>query len=431
MATNHLREPDLARPVKGPNERRALVEYVLSTAELQETDYLEWKRVYDLSTRPGAASVAKHLIGFANRSAPQAERHMGGHAYLLVGVEPSLLAGVPHWDAADVENWLSPFVNPELRYDVHAVPLSDKRVLLFDIEPPGDGDPVFALQRASADDRGRALPEGAIYVRRSGKTETHNASDLTRLVARAGTTGPRLRLNVELDADAVTVIQQSLFSDATRDRCLDQRRAELLRGVPTSARLGISSLPAGGEFRSVERYTADVEHYIEAAARKWPAVVASDHVRNARSKLSVALVNETDEHFDAAVLELTLPLPRLAVHLSTAGAALFEPPKAPPPWGSGVRGMIREAEEGIALAAHELEEVADETTLVRFPPTHVRPHTRHRMGALYLAILQAYAGETLDVSWRITARNSRGDLPGSSDFHVPGAPLSPQHASAD
>ena len=89
---------------------------------LQETDYLEWKSGYDLSAKPGAGKTAKQLIGFANRDPSRAAGHLQGHAYLLLGVEAGKLVGIPaQWDSADVETWVSPFVNAELIYEIHYV----------------------------------------------------------------------------------------------------------------------------------------------------------------------------------------------------------------------------------------------------------------------------------------------------------------------
>lgn len=67
MTSEVPQQPNLQLPLAKPLDRRALVDYIQGTPGLQETDYLEWKVGYDLSRRPVAAQVAKHLIGFANR----------------------------------------------------------------------------------------------------------------------------------------------------------------------------------------------------------------------------------------------------------------------------------------------------------------------------------------------------------------------------
>lgn len=373
---------DLAGPARGPLERRAVVEYVLNTPELQETDYLEWKSGYDLSTRPGAAATAKQLIGFANRDESQAARHMGGHGYLLLGVEPEHLVGVPEWDSADIENWLAPYVGPELRYDVHVVGSRGKKVLLFDVDRPQPGDPIFCLKRAGGDPDGKALPEGAIYVRRSGKTDIHNAADLTRLQMRARAAGTHLNLQVELDATDVAVIDSGLLEDELRDSYLRERRDALLQSLPASGPFGMPLYPPHGEFRSVDRFQAEVDRFVESAAQRWGSFVAAEHVTNQASKLTAELVNDTDDNFHEVVVELEFPLPRIYIHLSPYDAReLFNAPEEPVPWGHGMSGLTQTFIPESGRGSPEIESRDDVTSLIRYQPIHARPHTRHRVGS--------------------------------------------------
>jgi predicted HTH transcriptional regulator len=187
--------PDFTTLARRPSERLAIVEHVRDTPALEETDYLECKSAYDLTTRPGAAATARQLIGMANRDFAQVERHVEGSAYVLMGVEPGTLHGVPHWDSADIENWLERFVQRELRYEVHYVEVDGKEVLLFIVDAPRQGDPIYCLQHGSEMEEvvtgtpgaerktKRALRKGEIFVRHGGKTEPHTPDDLARLVS--------------------------------------------------------------------------------------------------------------------------------------------------------------------------------------------------------------------------------------------------------
>jgi hypothetical protein len=86
---------NLTQRLRRPSERLALVEYIASSPTLQENEHLEWKSGYDLGKRPDAGEVAKQLVGFANRDPARAQRQTGGFAYVLLGIEPGAVTGVP------------------------------------------------------------------------------------------------------------------------------------------------------------------------------------------------------------------------------------------------------------------------------------------------------------------------------------------------
>ncbi len=126
--------PDLPSPPAGirrPSDRLALVRWVRDTTGLQEPDWLEWKRGYDLTGKPGRATTAKHLIGLANRDPDAAVRHLDGFGCFLLGVEPGNCPGVPEHDSADLETWLRPYLGDKVNFDIHYVTLDGSRVLLL------------------------------------------------------------------------------------------------------------------------------------------------------------------------------------------------------------------------------------------------------------------------------------------------------------
>lgn len=91
---------DSSRPYRWPSELVALVEAVMGTDPNNESTWIEWKSTLDLNDKSGHRQVAKHVLGFANRSVTAARLHAGGHAYLIVGAEPGNLAGVEQVDPA-------------------------------------------------------------------------------------------------------------------------------------------------------------------------------------------------------------------------------------------------------------------------------------------------------------------------------------------
>ncbi|MGD0454370.1 MAG: ATP-binding protein [Solirubrobacteraceae bacterium] len=465
--------PDFTTLARRPSERLAIVAHVRDSRTVEETDYLEWKSAYDLSSKPGAAATARQLIGMANRDFAQAERHAEGSAYVLIGVEPGMVHGVPHWDSADIENWLARYVVPELRYDPHYVEIDGKEVLLFTVDAPRQGDPIYCLQRqcdveevVTSGSTGqvekrikKTLPKGAIYVRHGGKTEQHTPEDLTRLTARAAAAErPTLDVEVLLDTSKAVTISESLVSDAHREGRLRAWREEMLaklpRRKPKPARgpLDFMTLPSFdysiqlpsrpiGEKRSEEEYEADVEEYAQAMRipGAWLRAIAIEWVKERKSVLDVSVRNDTEQNYENAVIELTLlGLTRGNVFAAEGDAARLLPvPEEPEKWGdmSFIRpiGAARYPVTSIAAAARQpdVEEPSKGQVLVRYPELRIRPHTTHRLEPLLLALAPFMAGETVPVHWRVTTSSTDGHQEGDLILRVPGGAAASEPEAAE
>ena len=416
--------PDFTHLARRPSERLAIVEYVLHTPNLHETDYLEWKSGYDLAKKPGAAATSKHLIGFANRDLVQAARHADGYAYLLLGLEPGGNQGVEIWDSADIENWLVRFVGRDLRYDADYVGIVGKQVLFLTVDPPRHGDPIYCLQQTSGQPgTGNTMPGGTVYVRHGGQTDVANASDIARLTARACAITANLDLRVEFDTSAVAVIGEHLLTESARDEFVDREKRRLYGSLPSrqGGMFGVESL---GDLRSREEFRLEVAAYLEAVATFWSTVVVVDHIRNERSVLVPSIVNKTDQNFEDVVVELSMPFDIRRIYLRSGQAAVrLNPPEAPKEWGAGLLAFMHRPiampRLGVQPPEPELEEPAKGVTLVRFAPLHVRPHTSHRLTPLLLALTPDLAGATQSVYFRVTARNTPGQLKGDLDLVIP------------
>jgi hypothetical protein len=458
--------PDFTTLARKPSELLAIVKHVRDTPTLEETDYLEWKSAYDLSSKPDAAATARQLIGMANRDFAQAERHADGSAYVLLGVEPGVVPGVAHWDSADIENWLARYVEPELRYDAHYVGIDGKEVLVFTVDAPRQGDPIYCLQRtceveevitppASAGQEEKrikkTIPKGTIYVRRGGKTEQHTPEDLKRLGARlAVAERPILDVAVMLDTSKAVAISEGLTNDAHRDERLrawrEKMLAKLPRREPKPARgpLDLINFPSFdyamqlpsrpvGERRSEEEYKAEVEMHVHAmkARGAWLQAIAVGWVKERRSVLGVSVRNNTEQNYEHAVIELTLiGLTRGNVFAAEGDAArLLRIPEEPEEWGdmSFIHSIAtRYPVTPIAALAKprpDIEEPSTGQVLVRYPELRIRPQTTHKLEPLLLALAPFMAGESVPVHWRVTASNTDGYQEGGMDYHVP-APAS-------
>ena len=191
----------------------------------------------------------------------------------------------------------------------------------------------------------------------------------------------------------------------------------------TAPSLGLPSLSVA-ERRNRQEFTQEVETYANAVTSQWPAVVAVHHVAHERSQLVAVLVNDSAENFEDVVLEVKLPVELNCVYTRPReAAARLHPPERPQPFGQWLLSHIATPPVIPVTRAPEpeLEQTDKDLTLVRFPPLHVRPHTRHRLQRVLLALPPTLAGTTLTVGWRITARNTPGQLGGEVELPLPAA----------
>lgn len=80
---------DRTRALRTRSELISLVSAVRDASSSEaETDSLEWKSHWDLSSAETRFETARHILGFGNRSLTLAGRDFEGCAYFLAGVEP-------------------------------------------------------------------------------------------------------------------------------------------------------------------------------------------------------------------------------------------------------------------------------------------------------------------------------------------------------
>jgi hypothetical protein len=355
-------------------------------------------------------------------------------------VEPGNLPGVPEWDSADIEKWLTPFVGPDLRYDAHYVRVEGHtgQVLFLAIDPPKEGDPIYNLLQASEDPAtGKTIPAGTIFVRHGSNTRPHTPDDLKRLGARlvvAETT--KLNLAVELDTSNVKVISPNLVSDGFRNEKLRVWRAGRLAKLPKPEPMNLmikqfASKPFD-EMRTEQQFRAEVDMYvqtIESTSNAWLRIVANEWVKEKRSALGLSVKNNTDENYEHAVVEVRFfGVGRANMYLEPGEAeGVLQLPEEPGEWGESfaVRSskLLRPVVAPRLRAPEpEIEAVGAGEVLIRYPEFRVRPHTTHRLAPIFLALAPFMAGTTIEVHWRITASNASGHQENDLEFQVPGEP---------
>ncbi len=139
---------DTSRAHTTHEERAALVGAIVAAQSVDELDWIEWKIAGDLSKGPTQGTIARHILGLANRLPDRAALHAGGCGYLIMGAQPGSVPGITRMDPASlgqgVQSWPGtdgPAWWPH--YDEEqGVP-----VLVVTVAPPQPGQRIFTLRK--------------------------------------------------------------------------------------------------------------------------------------------------------------------------------------------------------------------------------------------------------------------------------------------
>lgn len=326
---------DTTRPVTGYDDLVRLVVAVLSSDDPgAEHHAIEWKSALDLRTPAGSFHVARAVVGFANRPVKSALRHFGGWAYVLVGVEPGDLVGVPQWDGQQLTPLLAKYLGgadgPVWHHD--NVTVDDKSVLVISVHPPADGDHIHTIRKqftaAKADAR-----EGEIFVRRNGSTSRPNTSEVRALEQRLLDRN-RLQVSVTPTAAETPVAMILDLSPQSQDAWMVAAEAAV-RARPVAPRTLPAKFPEGllpllQDQRTPAQFESEVSGYLTGMR-----AVLEDCCRNiaasiiAGRRLSVTVTNDSDEPVEDLLVRIDLPAGFEALH------EIPEPkvPKRPLPLG--------------------------------------------------------------------------------------------------
>jgi hypothetical protein len=101
---------DTSRALSTHEERASRVRAVAAAQPEDELDWIEWKIAGDLGKGPTQGTIARHILGMANRLPDRAALHVGGFGYLIMGAEPGNVPGISRVDPANlgqaVQAWL-------------------------------------------------------------------------------------------------------------------------------------------------------------------------------------------------------------------------------------------------------------------------------------------------------------------------------------
>ena len=406
-------------------EQIALVEAVRDApAGEQETNYLEWKSILDLASKAARATIAKAVLGFSNRRPDVAVRACGGCAYLLVGVEPGALTGVEPVDAAKLESGLTPYVGQNVQWRPDYVEVGDRNVLVVTVEPPQWGDPVHPVRKSFLGDADQPLlPEGTVFVRHQASTDPAKAPDMDDLSRRAARrTDNDLAIDVRwLDDSPLRRVDRREESIAA---VAGARRHFLMRPL-NSPMKGMYSVLAfasglGGEYRSAESFTKEVDEYVAELAAALPDVLLARSVLHDAGLLRLGVVNNTERTFTGVRVELTVPDGVEVCVWERDMNDRVDPPAPPVPYGEGSAGAhgLRMYGGGILQGIPQPRpfwvpdaDSAGTNTSVVYSDTEVRADGTHELPPIWL-LLDQDAPNELRIKWEATAKEANKRLSG-------------------
>ena len=447
---------DIARPVRSRADQQALVQAVFEAPpDEQETNWLEWKGSLALGGRDatGRATIAKAVLGFANRDPNAAARAMSGCAYLLVGVSPAALPGVEAVDAAQLEAQVGTYVGRNIDWRADYVVVEERSVLVITVEPPQWGDPLHAVRRTfNPADRGPVLQEGTVFVRHQASTDPASPADIDMLSRRAARR-PGDQLEVDVQPAPETKLRAiDLTAEALHEYVLQEESNLLAPLAPPERRFpghsasmqqvaaAFSGLGSRDQ-RSGEDYRTEVSAYLERLREELPDILPARALLHGVARLKLEVVNNTDATFTGVRVEVWLPPELRVTEWQNEVRGDAELPAPPRPYrSSGLfqlharqRAFLPSSITRPAVFASDWRPDVDrrpDAVYVEYATEDVRAQGVTRLPSLWL-VIDDLATEAVEVRWEATATNAARRLTGTLIVPVNDPPASVRELVAD
>lgn len=456
---SHASEIDVTKPFRSVPRLVELVRFVLATSPENETDWIEWKCGLDLSKPAGRFSVAKQILGFANRDPRRAAGQAAGCAFLVLGAEPGRLPGQLAMDPSKVEAAIRPYVGTDgPAWLPQTVNVDGTDVLVITVEPPEWGDPIHTLRKEYRADDGSGAKDGEVFVRRPGGTHPATSEEIRSLQLRL-LSRPAEGLEVVVHSVGEPLPRVDLTSDAVeswlsaeRERLLgplreeerQQRLEENIEVRPATPQERALVAPAfkaleefrrsgidlekvqkafGGpaqipEDRTPDEYRSEVDAYLVAARERVRACAISRFPDAVEVPLKLRVVNTGDRNLEAVELVVSFPGPVMTYEefdVDLPPAPRIWGPKPNRDWGFGV-GAIPSMQipnltfPDIRLPGYTAKNTG--STTIEYEPFDLRPHKHYELDGVPLVVGAQLTG-SIKGSWTATAKNRDGRAEGT------------------
>ena len=431
---------EFARLPSGTSGWLTLIDYALELGDLAEVDWLELKGTLPFADRgdrkQSAVVLARAVLAMANRLPDAAERSLGGHGVVLVGVAGNAVVGAEQVDGAVLRDALEPYVGDDgPGWDHLYVSHSQGLVLVLVVDPPQWGDAIHVCRREYAGDRGGAkVRDGDVFVRVPSMTRLATSSDLAKLQERLGRSAVRgAQVSVHYD-DGFNRVDTKSVLDIIAERVDDVCR-NLLKDLPPPP---ADSLAAAFRIPTINSMTADrrspaafrreVQQWqFDAKAKAQDA--AADFFRHELARGTLTVENTSDRYLEDVRVQAYFP-PGVQV-LAKSDAAwsnhddgfdfLALLPTAPNRWGidsylSHLVGVAAIDYRAVASATRSHPFDVDETAdgaVVTWSVGDLRPRSTEVGHRDKFVILSDSEASDISVSWKVTAKRIDHVLKGS------------------
>ncbi|MFF7393169.1 helix-turn-helix domain-containing protein [Streptomyces scabiei] len=397
------------RPLRSPRQLLELVTAIRDAGEHDENDWIEWKSSYDLTKKEIRATLARHIIGMANRMPEKSAAICQGYGYIVIGVEPGNVEGVASIDLADLDSGLQPYLGhlgPE--WSANYVPLDGCTILVLTVEPPQMGDPIHTLNKEFAN-----YAAGMIFVRRSGRTVQANPGEVISLTRRATqSTSTSQSMTLTPDSDPVEIPLWK-FNEYIDQQC--KRREELLIHPKNSTRrpnsLGMASLDSRDENDYRKEVTEHLEDYREFLLN----LARQSYVRGGAGKLQLTISNPDQTSHQGVRVELTFSTRLSAILADDYADEEFTQPRPPEPLGTRVSALFNSRIINSIIPPYHgpnETEISIEPGTVVFNVSSVRAEGHVKLPKIHF-IADSWSDDEGVITWAITALNSGGRVRGS------------------
>ncbi len=385
-----------------------------------ETDWLEWKRELDLTTKRARFQLSKHILGMANRLPGAAQRNCEGYGYIFIGVEGGSMPGTPQIDPAQLHDWINPYIGatgPKWRH--RYLQSSNVTVLAIEVDPPRSGDSIHTLRRAYENSH-----RGMIFVRKSGKTHPAEPGDIENLEGRAR--GNRLDMDFGLaGAEQISWFECGSFEHAVGYIADRERSSQLTEARhynrPTGSsnaletfRQAAQSALCGNDKRSLDTYEDQVDEWhaewLSCAPQHW----IQKYMEAGHGVYTLQLANLTDENFSSVQVRLQLEEVHIVDEISPASVDL---PTKPTPFGREI-GLFAVPNLSFPLLGSDLSYSSNPATIyvthsdgnaeLVWEVGHLRPEETVESDKMCILVNAPRASNHLSIHWMATSTSVNG-----------------------